>query len=175
MNHLVEHLIKLQAREKRLASRLKELDDDAMFDTVMEQLRELRGEVNDAKTRLTVARQATAVAAAPVLIGDLTDRPTLHTALKRRIKGLHFGTDNEVMVVTAGVLLMVVARQRKNPEGVRMMIGRPDGKMAVITDGKLSITDAPTGMPALDLRIADELLAYLRSERTNKVEQRQSK
>ena len=113
MNQLVEHLVKLQAREKRLASRLKELDDDAMFDMVMEQLRELRGEVNDAKTRLTAAQQATAVAAAPVHIGDLTDRPTLHTALKRRIKGVHFGTDNEVMVVIAGVLLMVVARQRQ--------------------------------------------------------------
>ena len=56
-----------------------------------------------------------------------------------------------------------------------MMIGRPDGKMAMITDGKVSITDAPTGMPALDQRIADELLAHLRLETTNIVERRQMK
>jgi DNA invertase Pin-like site-specific DNA recombinase len=162
INQLSEHLIKLQAHEKRLAPRLKELDDDAMFDTVMEQLRELRGDVNDAKTRLTAAQQAIAVAAAPVYIGDLTDRPAVHTALRQRLKGMNFGLNNEVMVVTAGALLMVVARQRQNPDGPRLMIARPDGKMAMVANGKLRITDALMGMPPLDLRTCDELLARIK-------------
>ena len=158
---LAEAVKTLKGREERLAKRLQELDDNEMFDVVMGQFRELRDAMHNAVTRLSAAQQATAVAATPVQIGDLTDRPALHTALKQRIKGVYFGDNNEAMVVSkGGVILMVVARQ--NASKPYWFISGAAGQAALVRDGKVSIVDAPAGMPKLDLQTADDLLRELR-------------
>ncbi len=161
ITELAKSVTTLKTREERLAKRLKTLDDDEMFDLVMRQLRELRNEMHIAATRLSAAQQATAVAAAPVQIGELTDRPALHTALKQRIRGVYFGDNNEVMVVSqGGVVLMVVARQ--NASKPYWFISGAAGQAALVRDGKVSIVEAPAGMPKLDLQTADDLLRELR-------------
>jgi DNA invertase Pin-like site-specific DNA recombinase len=100
-----------RAREARLAGRLKELDDDQMFDLVMTQLRELRSQVTDAATRLQAARQAAAlVTVTPVKLRDLTDRAAIATALKQQLIGVRFGPDNHVVLEGRRHVLTVQAR-----------------------------------------------------------------
>lgn len=112
---LEAELAKLQAREKRLGKRLQELDNDDMFDTIVAQLRELRNKVHDAATRLNVARQTVAVAAAPVRIRDMTDRSALHTVLRQRISSACFGNDHTVELRAGSQILTVVARKNGPP------------------------------------------------------------
>jgi len=150
----------LTAQKERLAKRVKTVDDD-MYDLFVAQLRDVINDENDAKTRLAAAQQAKVVEAAPVEIGDLTDRPVLHTALKQRLEGVYFGDGNEVMIVThGGALGMVVARQ--NAGKPYWFIRGADGRAALVSDGKLAFVDAPAGMPQLDRHTADDLLRHLR-------------
>ena len=108
---LQAELTKLREREQRLAKKLQELDNDQMFDTIMTQLRELRGLVNDAATKLNAAQQQAAVAKASVKISDLTDRAAVATALKRQLIAVRFGAGNRVELEGRSHVLTVVARQ----------------------------------------------------------------
>jgi hypothetical protein len=125
-----------------------------MFDTVLQQLRELRRDVGDATAALNVARQDSAVAAAPISIATLADRDKVATAMRQLLRGAHFDGDNEVGIVSkGGVLLLITARQDRAPS--RFMMLRRDGRMAMIQAGKLSITDAPLGMAAAGMTFLD--------------------
>ncbi len=108
---LREGAARLKAREKRLASHLQELDDDEMYDEVMEQLRELRGKRIDAETRLSAAQQAAAVAKAPARIGDISDRPALATALQQLLVEVKFYNSSRVELHSQRAMLTVIARQ----------------------------------------------------------------
>jgi hypothetical protein len=102
---------KLREREKRLASRLRELDGDEMFDVVMAQLRTLRGQVSDAATWLQAARQQAAVAEQSVKIEDTTDRAMIGSVPKHQLVSARFGKDNHVALMTAaGYVLSVIAK-----------------------------------------------------------------
>ena len=165
-----EHL-KLDARYKRLASKLQELDDDEMFSEIEKQLRELRHKRTDVAARMNAARQEIAVAAAPVQINAISDRAKLHTALQQLIKGAYFGEHHEVAILSkAGLLLIVTARQ--DAAAPYLMMLRHDGQMAIVDgDGKLRITEASTdliaaGMTALDLKTIDDVLAHLHQIKT---------
>lgn len=107
---LSANLDKLRERKARLAGKLKQLDDDQMFDVVMSQLRELEAEVNDASTKLHAARQQSAVAA-PMRINTVTDRAELATALRQRLTAVRFGTGNLVEIESHSHVLSVVARE----------------------------------------------------------------
>jgi hypothetical protein len=156
----------LDARYKRLASKLQELDDDEMYAEIETQLRELRGKRANAAARLNAARQASAVSAAPVEIATITDRPTLHTALRQLIRRAYFGRHHEVAILSkAGLLLMVTARQ--DAAAPYLMMLRHDGQMAIVDgDGNLRITEASAdliaaGMTPLDAKTIDDVLARL--------------
>jgi DNA invertase Pin-like site-specific DNA recombinase len=108
---LEANLEKLRDREKRLAGRLQELDNDEMADLVLTQLRELRGKVSDAATRLMAARQQNAIVKAPVKITDMADRAAIATVLKQQLIAVTFGADHHVSMITAaGYCLTVIAR-----------------------------------------------------------------
>lgn len=151
---LEANLRMLKAREQRLAARLKALDSDDMFNTVLQQLRELRRDVGDAAAALNVARQDSAVAAAPIHISNLVKRDKVATALRQLLKGAYFDQDNEVGIVSkGGVLLLITARQDRATS--RLMMLRRDGKLAMIQAGKVTITDAPPGMAAAGMTSLD--------------------
>jgi hypothetical protein len=95
-------------REKLLASKLQELDNDGMFDTVMAQLCALRAKRDDAITRLSAARKQVAVSQ-PVVITDVTDRAAIATALRTRCTSLLFGADHMVTIETRSHALIVTA------------------------------------------------------------------
>jgi hypothetical protein len=165
-----EHL-KLDARYKRLASKLQELDDDEMFSEIEKQLRELRHKRADVAARMNAARQEIAIAAVPVQIDAISDRAKLHTALQQLIKGAYFGEHHEVAIVSrAGLLLMVTARQGTAPPYLLML--RHDGQMAIVDEhGKLRVTEASTdliaaGMTPLDAKTIDDMLAHLHQIKT---------
>jgi DNA invertase Pin-like site-specific DNA recombinase len=165
---LEEDYAKVDGRYNRLASKLQELDDDAMFSEIEKQLRALRGKRADAAAQLNAARQrSAAAAAAPVEIATITDRPKLHTALQQLVKGVYFGSHHEVGILSkGGLLLMVTARQGE--AAPYLMILRHDGQIAIVdADGKLRIAGASTdligaGMTPLDARTIDDVQAHLR-------------
>jgi DNA invertase Pin-like site-specific DNA recombinase len=102
---------KLQQREQRLAGRLKELDTDELYNVVITQLRELRGQVTDAATRLQAARQQAAIQQQSVQIKDMTDRAAIASVLKQQLVRASFGDDHQVALVTAsGSVLSITAR-----------------------------------------------------------------
>lgn len=162
---MASNLATLKAREQRLAARLKMLDDDDMFDTVMAQLRELRRDVGDAATALSAARQDSAVAAVPIHIKSLTERDKVATALRQLLKGAYFDQDHEVGILSnGGVLLMITARQDNAVS--RLMMLRRDGKLAIFQSGKVTISDAPpemaaAGMTFLDVKTVDDFTGAL--------------
>ena len=102
---------KLKGRERRLAGKLQELDDDQTADLVLDQLRELRGKVTDAATRLQAARQQQAAAdIAPIKIKDSSDRAGIATALKAQLTSARFGAGNVVELESQSHVLTVTAR-----------------------------------------------------------------
>ena len=108
---LETQLVKLRDREKRLATKLQELDDDELFDVVMGQLRDLRGKVSDTATRLQAARQQAAIQQQSLRIKDVTDRAAIANVLKQQLVSTTFGDDHHVSLTTAsGYVLMVIAR-----------------------------------------------------------------
>jgi hypothetical protein len=117
---------------------------------------------------MKAARQASAVAAAPVEIATITDRLKLHAALQQLIRGAYFGEHHEVVILSkAGLMLMLTARQGAQAPPYLMML-RQNGQMAIVArDGKLRFTQASTdliaaGMTPLDAKTIDDMLAYLR-------------
>jgi hypothetical protein len=161
---LTEQVTTYKARYKRLASKLQELDDDEMYEEIERQLRELRAKINDASTQVAAVQRAIAVAAAPVRIGDISDRPRLHTALQRLIKGVYFGENHEVAIVSnAGLLLMINVRPPLPGRYLEML--SPDGKLLVIDNGAVRITEAPpimvAGLRPLDAKTIADIQAHL--------------
>jgi hypothetical protein len=119
---------------------------------------------------MKAARQASAVAAAPVEIATITDRLKLHAALQQLIRGAYFGEHHEVVILSkAGLLLMVTAR--RGGAAPYLMMLRRDGQAAIVdSDGNLRITDASTdllaaGMTPLDAMTVDDALEHLRQNR----------
>jgi hypothetical protein len=86
---------------------------------------------------MKAARQASAVAAAPVEIATITDRLKLHAALQQLIRGAYFGEHHEVVILSkAGLLLMVTAR--RGGAAPYLMMLRRDGQAAIVdSDGNL--------------------------------------
>jgi DNA invertase Pin-like site-specific DNA recombinase len=113
---LETQLARLRDREKRLATKLQELDNDEMGDLVLMQLRELRGKVSDAATSLQAARQQAAIQQQTVKITDVTDHATIASVLKQQLVKATFGNDHYVTLVTAsGYVLTVIARANADP------------------------------------------------------------
>jgi DNA invertase Pin-like site-specific DNA recombinase len=165
MAGLEANVVTLKAREQRLATRLKALDDDEMFDTIMAQLRALRRDLSDAITELSAAKQASAVAAVPIQIANLVERDKLATALRQLVKGAYFDQDNEVGVLSTGGLMLIITARQDGP-APRLMMLRRDGVMAMIQAGKLTIADSPSeiaaaGMTFLDAKTINDLAARL--------------
>jgi hypothetical protein len=121
---LETQVVKLRDREKRLAGRLKELDTDDLFDTVMGQLRELRSQVSDAATRLQAARQEAALAHQTVRVKDLTDLAHIATALKQQLISAQFGPDNVVVLEGNRHILTVQARADGDPPKLALKVRR---------------------------------------------------
>ena len=94
-----------------MAGKLQELDDDQTADLVLDQLRELRGKVTDAATRLQAARQQQAAAdIAPIKIKDSSDRAGIATALKAQLTSARFGAGNVMELESQSHVLTVTAR-----------------------------------------------------------------
>ena len=116
--------------------------DPVMMTVIMGQLKTASDELTKAKSELSAAQQATATAKAPALtLSDLTDRNSLHAALKQRLKGVWFRRDNVVELEGHGLSMFVQARVKNSYGAMLMTVGQRKEGDTITVNGKTTSLD----------------------------------